>query len=216
MKRVAAAAWASVVLAGCQTLSPATPAGNSQPETPAAVAAQRERAEALGLEAGDCMAPGWTMSGRVALSNGKDGGSGRFEWTQGLGQVRMLLSAPITRQNWILETDAGGASLQGVPNGPLRGDDAAGLLRGATGWDIPVAALGCWVRGVAADPARFGAPRMAYGADLLPASLEQGGWRIDYSGWTPDPFTRLPMPARINAQRGEDRVRLLVDRWGLE
>ena len=93
----------------------------------AAAAAQQSRAEALGLAAGDCGAPGWTMTGRVALSNGKDGGSGQLEWTQGGGNLHLLLSAPITRQNWILDVDAQGATLHGVANGPLHGDDAARL-----------------------------------------------------------------------------------------
>ena len=192
------------------------PSRSMQPDMNAAAAAQQVRAAALGLAAGDCTAPGWAMTGRVALSNGKDGGSGQLEWTQGAGSLHLMLSAPITRQTWVLDADAKGATLQGVPNGPLRGDDAARLLREATGWDIPVAALGCWLRAVQADPAVFGAAEIRYGADLLPLRIEQGGWTVDYSGWKPDPFSRLPMPSRINAQRGDNRVRLVVDRWGLE
>lgn len=213
MRLAHAAALACVVLSGCQTMAtqPAPPA-----DPVAAAAAQQVRAAALGLADADCAAPAWVMTGRVALSNGKDGGSGQLEWTQGAGRTHMLLSAPITRQNWILDVDARGATLQGVPNGPLHGDDAARLLRDATGWDIPVEALGCWLRGVAANPAASGVARIDFGADLLPVRIEQGGWVVDYSGWKPDPFTRLPMPSRINAQRGENRVRLVVDRWGLE
>ena len=211
MKR--AIALACVALAGCQTV--ATKPAMSV-DIAAADAAQHERAAALGLAGGDCATPGWTMTGRVALSNGKDGGSGQLEWTQGGGNTHLLLSAPITRQNWVLDVSARGATLQGVPNGPLQGSDASRLLRDATGWEIPVAALGCWVRAIAADPAAFATARIEYGADLLPLRIEQGGWVVDYSGWKPDPFSRLPMPSRINAQRGENRVRLVVDRWGLE
>ncbi len=216
MKCVYLATLACIALAGCQTMQP-KPVATTEPAAISAAAAQQQaRAAALGLATGDCAAPGWVMTGRVALSNGKDGGSGQLEWTQGAGNIRMLLSAPITRQNWVLEVTANGATLQGVPNGPLRGSDAARLLRDATGWDIPVAALGCWLRAVQAAPATFGAARIEYGADALPLRIEQGGWTVDYSGWKPDPFSRLPMPSRINAQQGDNRVRLVVDRWGLE
>lgn len=211
--RIPLAAACLAMLGGCQTVG--TKPGVVDPA--AAQAAQLERASALGLASGDCMMPGWVMTGRVALSNGKQGGSGQLEWTQGVGTLRMLLSAPITRQNWMLEVDAQGrASLQGLPEGPLVGDDAAQLVRQATGWDIPIAALGCWLRGIAAAEAVLGAAQVDFGTDLLPVRIVQGGWTVDYSGWKPDPFTRLPMPSRINAQRGEDRVRLVVDRWGLE
>lgn len=218
MRLACAIALAWVALAGCQGMAPRPAA---PPDPAAAAAAQQSRAAALGLADGDCAAPAWAMTGRVALSNGRDGGSGQLEWTQGAGSTHLLLSAPITRQNWMLDVDARGATLQGVPDGPLRGDDAARLLREATGWDIPVAALGCWLRAVAAAPLRFGAARIEaarieYGADLLPLRIEQGGWTVDFSGWKPDPFSQLPMPSRINAQRGDDRVRLVVDRWGLQ
>lgn len=213
MRSTLAALLAGIALAGCRTMA-TMPAAAPDPAT--ADAAQQSRTAALGLAAGDCAAPGWAMAGRVALSNGRDGGSGQLEWTQGGGNTRMLLSAPITRQHWILDVGARGATLHGVPNGPLQGSDAAQLLRDASGWDIPVAALGCWLRAAAADAAAFGPAQIAYDADLLPLRLQQDGWVVDFSGWKPDPFSRLPMPSRVNAQRGDNRVRLVVDRWGLE
>jgi outer membrane lipoprotein LolB len=213
MSRALPVALACLLVAGCRGM-PARPAAS--PDSEAAAAAQQARASALGLASGDCAAPGWVMTGRAALSNGKEGGSGQVEWTQGGGRLRLLLTAPITRQYWLLEAEPAGATLQGLPSGPLRGDDAAQLMRQATGWDIPVAALGCWLRAVAANPASAGAERIEFGLDLLPRRLEQGGWTVDYSDWKRDPFSRLPMPSRITAQRGEDRIRLIVDRWGLE
>ena len=201
---------AGAVLAGCRTVT-------TQPSPPVDVAtardAQRARETALGLSAGECAAPNWSMHGRVALSNGKDGGSGRLEWLQGDGRMQVGLSAPITRQSWVLTVDAGVATLDGVPDGPLRGPDAGALVRGATGWDIPVAALGCWARGARAG-AEYGAADIVYDASLRPTRMAQGGWVIDYTEWKADPTSGLPMPNRINAQRGEDRVRLVVDRWG--
>ena len=213
MRPVLALALAPLCLAGCQTMNRSDA---SPPDPAAAQAAQRARADALGLATGDCAAATLVLIGRVAVSNGKQGGSGQIEWTQGAGRLHLLLSAPITRQNWILDVEAAGATLQGVPNGPLHGRDAAGLLRDATGWDVPVEALGCWMRAVAADPEHFGVAAIRYGIDLLPLRIEQGGWAIDYREWKPDPITGLSMPTRINAQRGDSRIRLIVDRWGLE
>lgn len=212
MRLRASVAVACLALAGCHTIA-TKPVVIDLPDPVAAQSAQRAREAALGLAAGDCAVPGWSMAGRVALSNGKDGGSGRIEWLQGDGRMQVSLSAPITRQSWTLAIDAGEATLDGVPNGPLRGSEAGALLRTATGWDIPVAALGCWVRGAQAGSARYGASRIDFGAGLLPSRIEQGGWVVDYADWKADPVSGLPMPGRINAQRGEDRVRLVVDRW---
>lgn len=213
MRALAGVALATL-LAGCAGVAPPLLRPVDQD---AAEAAQRERAASLGLAGGDCAAPGWALAGRVALSNGKQGGSGRIEWVQGAGNIHLQLSAPVTRQSWVLDVAAdGGATLQGVADAPLRDSDAALLLRETTGWDIPVAALGCWLRAVAADAGRFGPAQTDYAADLLPRRIEQGDWTIDYADWQPDPVSRLPMPARIEARRGSNRVRLVVDRWGLE
>jgi outer membrane lipoprotein LolB len=179
-----------------------------------AVIAHRERIARLGLADGACAAPEWAMTGRVALSNGKDGGSGRLEWSQSGGKVRIGLSAPVTRQGWVLEVDADGATLEGVPDGPVRGANAAALLRDRTGWDIPVTGLGCWVRGAWASEAAFGEARIGYGADGHVQRVEQAGWTIDYADWRLDIASGVELPGRVTALRGENRVRLVVDRWG--
>lgn len=210
-----------LALAGCRgmpvtdRLPPTDIVVGSQADSPAAIA-HRARIETLGLTSGDCAAPQWAMTGRVALSNGKDGGSGRIEWVQGGGQVRVGLTAPVTRQGWILEVGAQGASLQGVPNGPLHGTDAATLLRDSTGWDIPVAGLGCWIRGSWASEAALGVASVGYGADGRMQRLEQAGWIIDYADWKTDPATGVELPGRVSAQRDADRVRLVVDRWNAD
>ncbi len=196
------------ILCACSSLPPAGPGAHQDARD-----AQRARAQALGLAGGDCAAPRWGMSGRVALSNGRDGGSGRIVWSQGAGTLHLELSAPVTRQSWTLDVGADGALLRGASAEPMRGADAADVLRAATGWEVPVAALGCWLRGVEADPAAFGPAQVAFADGGLPQRIAQGGWTIDYDGWKPDASSGLPMPARVTVHRGSDRLRLAVDRW---
>ena len=209
------------VLAGCRGVplvertAPVETILSSEMNSPGAIA-YRQRIRQLGLAEGDCAGPAWAMTGRVALSNGKDGGSGRIEWTQSAGKARIELTAPVTRQGWALDIDAGGASLQGVPNGPVGGTDAATLLREHTGWDIPVAGLGCWVRGAWASEVAFGEARVAFGADGQVQRIEQAGWTIDYTDWRMDAGSGVEMPSRVIALRGENHVRLVVDRWGAD
>lgn len=206
------------MLAGCRGAPvadrpPVETVLGSVADSPAAIA-HRQRIDRLGLADGACAAPEWALSGRVALSNGKDGGSGRLEWSQSRGDVRIALSAPVTRQGWVLDINADGATLQGVPNGPLHGMDAAALLRDRTGWDIPVTGLGCWVRGAWASEEAFGAATVAYGSDGRVQRIEQAGWSIGYTDWQMDAISGLELPGRLTAVRGENRVRLVVDRWG--
>ena len=218
MKRIGAVALC-VMLAACQSLPPASAPGNmlvGVAQVEAAMQAQQARVAALGLGQGACDVPEWAMAGRVALSNGKDGGSGRIEWMQGAGRTDVTLSAPVTRQSWTLTADATGVVLQGVPDGPLRGPDAGQLLRRSTGWEIPVSALGCWLRGAPAGIAAMGAANSIFGTDQRLLRIEQGGWVIDYTNWQRDPASGIELPTRINAEQASNRVRLVVDRWGAE
>ena len=206
-------ALACMGLAGCATVRPPGPGATAVATTDAMEAAQREREAALGLASGECAAAAWQMTGRVALSNGRDGGSGRIDWTQAGGIATVNLSAPVTRQSWTLRNRVGAVTLEGVANGPLQGVDAQVLLREATGWEIPVDALGCWLRGARAA-ATQGAARIAYEAAGLPVRIEQAGWTIDYVEWGSD--GGVPVPTYLNAERDGNRVRLRIDRWGTE
>lgn len=170
----------------------------------AAKQAQRE-AELVPLQT-------WSLQGRVALSNGRDGGSGRLDWRQDGPRYEVALSAPVTRQSWRLSGDADSAQLEGLEGGTRRGADATSLLLEATRWEIPVAALASWARGVRADVSD-GAATISYTTDGRLARIKQSGWVIDYSDWRASDIANIELPNRLNASRGEARVRLIVDRW---
>jgi outer membrane lipoprotein LolB len=198
------AAVGAGLLAGCVTTAPRAPLPPA--ERDAAVARQESREATLSQHAR------WNLQGRVALSNGQRGGSGRIDWQQDGDAYRVALSAPITRQSWRIEGDAGSARLDGLAGGPRVGADAARLLREATGWEIPVRALAAWVRGARA--AQAGAAQMEFADDGHLARLQQDGWTLDYGDWRPSSIAGLELPMRVNAERGDARVRLVVDDWG--
>lgn len=214
--RVRAARPTSLAIA-CLLLAACTTTSRTAPPITVADAEPRQSAHeaAVGLARRDCSAPGWRLEGRVAVSNGKDGGSGRIDWTQGDGRYEIVLSAPVTRQGWRLTGGQGVATMDGLEGGPRSGPDADALLREATRWDIPVAALGCWIRGARADADRFGTATLAFnaGADGRLARLVQDGWTIDYTAWQPATAIAPALPQRLVATRGEARVRVIVDAW---
>ena len=151
--------------------------------------------------------PDWSLSGRIAVSDGHDGGSGRIEWSQHGSDFDIRLSAPITRRSWRLVRQGAQVRLEGLDGGALEGDDAQALLQQALGWVIPVDALAAWVRGARAGSGAT----LEFDADGLPALLDEQGWTVEYRAWTPD--TTLALPKKVFASQGQSRVRLQVDRW---
>lgn len=207
--RIVMALACAGLLAACATRPPA-PAALPVLDAAAqagAEARQAERARALSAM------PAWSLSGRASITRGGKGGSGRIEWRQDGAAFTVALAAPVTRQSWQLVVDDQGARLEGLEGGPRSGPDGQSLLFDATGLDVPVDALGAWLRGLPADEAVHGAARLAYGDDLLPARLEQGGWSIDYRAWGPQAAAAPALPLRIDARRGDAGVRLVVDDW---
>jgi outer membrane lipoprotein LolB len=194
---------ACMLLAGC-----AGQVVRESPSFPATVAQiQAQAARVAVLEAH----PRWSLQGRVAVSNGREGGNGRIDWQQDGPRFTVSLSAPITRQSWRLSGDGSSARLEGLDGGPRQDTDAERLLHEATGWVIPVAALSAWVRGTAA----VGLPKagLQFGSDGRLARIEQAGWTIDYAGWQPQPGLGTELPRHLSASRGDAKVRLVVDGW---
>ena len=199
----AALALGVLLLAACAGRAPRAglPAIAGDPQ---AHQAQREAALAA--------APAWSLAGRVAVSNGKDGGSGRIEWRQDGPRYEVSLSAPVTRQSWRLSGQPGQATLAGLEGGPRQGSDAGALLREATRWEIPVEALSAWIRASAAGGGTFGDANYTFGDDGRLKQLNQAGWTIAYSDWRPG-TSGVELPYRLTAERDAARVRLIVDQW---
>lgn len=160
----------------------------------------------------------WSLEGRIAISNGSKGGSGRIDWDQDGDKYVVSLSAPVTRQSWRLTGDLHSESgrLEGLEGGVREGADAEQLLLEATGWDIPLQSLVQWTRGMADVPGRSNAPaQVEYATDGRLRSLREQGWRIDYTEWFESVGGQPSMPRRIEASRGDAKVRLIIDRWAL-
>jgi outer membrane lipoprotein LolB len=132
-----------LALAACSTL----PA----PAPPSAVQEQlyAERQQRLGL------LQSWAFEGKLAVTDGKDGGSGHFQWKRGIGTDHMDFHAVLGRGAWRLDAGPDGAELELANGDVFRSASLDELVRRHAGWRIPVDYLAWWVRGLAA-PADIG------------------------------------------------------------
>jgi len=152
--------------------------------------------------------PNWSMSGRIAVTNAQQGGSGRIEWKQAGVRYAVTLSAPVTRQSWRVSGDAGGATIEGLSGGPRSGQDASALVFDATHWRVPVNALGDWLLGLQRN-----GDTVHFGDDGRVDRIEGEGWVVSYADWRV--VEGVELPSRIEAVQGAAKVRLVVDDWAL-
>ena len=187
-----------MLLAGCTTVPRRAEAPQHQDEL---LAAQAQREAMLAQRTH------WRLSGRIAVSDGRDGGSGRLEWVQEGERYEIGLNAPVTRRSWRLVGEPGFARLDGIEGGPFYGDNAEILLAEHLGWLVPLADLAAWVQGARAP----GTAQVQFMPSGLPALIQQNGWQIEYRAY--EAAGAPPMPLRVFASRGQQRVRMQVDGW---
>jgi outer membrane lipoprotein LolB len=151
----------------------------------------------------------WVMQGRLGVSDGKDGGSGSFSWTQNGDHYEFVLRGPaISGADFRLSGGPDGAQLQGLKSGPISGPDAEALMRKALGWEVPLRDLRAWVLGLRADS---GAAEVSFGDNALPSLLVQDGWSVEYREWD---STRQPaLPTKVYANKPPYKVRLSIESW---
>ena len=87
VRSAALSAWVVLALAACVS----QPAREVVPVAPAQAQANDTRRGAV---------VDWDLSGRIAVSDGAHGGSGRIDWQQRAGGYTISLGAPVTRQSW--------------------------------------------------------------------------------------------------------------------
>lgn len=152
----------------------------------------------------------WVLQGRLGVSNGSDGGSGSFSWSQDGDHYEFVLRAPVTGKSFRLSGDSHGALMEGLDGGPIRGRDAESLMHRALGWDVPLRDLRAWVLGLRADS---GPAELTFGEDRLPATLLQDGWSVDYREW--DTSRQPPLPKKLYAAKPPYKVKLVIESWQL-
>lgn len=148
------------------------------------------------------------LRGRIAVSDGEGGGSGRFEWRQRGRSTSLQFLAPVSARNWRLEVQPGQALLI-ESNGAIRvADSAEDLLERELHWRLPADALRFWVLGMRAPGADSQAE---LGSDGQLAWLRQGDWEIRYLSF--DDRHSPPLPRKLYARNGEHQVRISVREW---
>jgi outer membrane lipoprotein LolB len=152
----------------------------------------------------------WQMRGRVSLIKGNQGWHASLNWREDAGYYQLNLSGPLGQGAMRLEGNAAGVRLQTADGRTYAARDADALVRSITGWQLPVAGIRYWVRGVPVpgEPAVVKAD--AHGRLV---SLTQSGWDIRY-----DRFQDLDgraWPTRLQLTTDDLSVRLVVDQWTL-
>jgi len=149
-------------------------------------------------------ADNWSFTGKFALSNGKENGSGKIAYEINNQTVKAQFKAPLGQGSWTITENKNSAELQSSRHHPVFGNNAQALISNELGWDFPWNNLKFWLRA-----------HKTY-AKITPhtSSIDKiydNGWTISYSKWTQTPAGLLPK--KIKASKPPYAVKLVIYKW---
>lgn len=152
----------------------------------------------------------WSVQGRLAVRDGEDGGSGTLRWRAEPAGSRLDFHGALGRGAWRLRVSPGEAVLTLADGAEYRAVSVERLVEQQIGWQVPVAELSWWIRGLAAPGERA---RRSLGETGVLLDLQQAGWSVAFDRYRQ--FGEELMPGLVVARRGERQVKFAVRDWTL-
>ncbi len=152
----------------------------------------------------------WSLRGRLAVNDGKEGGSGHLNWQKHGQTSSMNFRGALGRGAWQLNADENGAVLEWADGEVHHADTVDELIEQRLGWTIPVSALAWWVRGLTA-PGDWDLRQLDKHGNL--EKLSQLGWIIEYGRYRD--AGSVSMPTKLTARRQSHTVKFAIQDWDL-
>jgi outer membrane lipoprotein LolB len=153
----------------------------------------------------------WTLGGRLAISDGKEGGSGSLLWQNDGDETQMSFHGTMGKGAWQLQAGPAGARIE-LANGETHlAPTIAALVLQQVGWQVPVDALSWWVKGLA-DPGKWESRQLDEKGQLV--KLSQFGWEVEFGNY--GQVSGSWLPSKLTARRGKYLVKMVVRTWHLQ
>ena len=150
----------------------------------------------------------WRLEGRLALSSGKDGGSGSLKWDRNADVSQLNFRGTLGQGAWVLDVEPDHAVLELASGERWQASDVSTLVRENLGWDIPVTSLAWWVLGLSA-PGDF--ERRTLDEEGRIEFLSQHGWNIEFSRYRE--VGSYSLPGKVDARSPEQSVKFVMREW---
>lgn len=145
----------------------------------------------------------WAFSGRLAFAHAGKGGSARIRWQQTGGTSDVRISGPLAMGSAHLRFDTIQAQILDAAGQPVKTGTPEALLAELLQVPAPLPALPQGLR--AFWP---GMPERDAAASAGLVRIAEWSWR--YADWR---YVPVRLPGQIEVERGETRLRLVIDQW---
>jgi len=157
----------------------------------------------------------WDLRGRLAVRTDSRGGQASLAWRRDASRHSIQLNGPFGSGAVRVTQDPQGARLQDAENRVFEAADAGQLVALYTGWNLPIASLDWWLRGLPV-------PEQPLSRELDDAGrlrlLQQQGWTVQYQEYMR--VEDIDLPSRLTLTRAPAgalpgmEARFVIERWG--
>lgn len=159
----------------------------------------------------------WSFKSRISIrieENGStEGGSGNLRWKQSPQQVELNFHAALGRAAWHLIAGPDQAKVTLADGSVYVDSDVQRLLSRQLGWDVPVNALSCWLRGLVVAPECPAGSTIVVSRDAegRPLQLRQNEWQVQIHSWSI--VDNLSLPKKIKFSAPGRKFVLVIKQW---
>lgn len=153
----------------------------------------------------------WSISGKMAINDGHNNGSGKFKWQHTNMTTVAKFSAPLGQGSWNIKETPSKAELTSSKHGPMQAATAQQLVSNELGWHFPWNNLKFWLRGHQSNLLSKNNLSVHH---ILPDSFNDNGWHIEFLSWTVTPMGMLPK--RIKASNNSYSIKLIIYSWDIQ
>jgi outer membrane lipoprotein LolB len=161
----------------------------------------------------------WQFKGRISIrieeNGGTDGGSGNLSWVQTPLLTELDFHAALGRGAWHLRAGPEQAQVTLADGSEYRDADVQSLLHRQLGWDVPVDALSCWLRGLVVAPECRGNTAVVTVRDAVgrPQQIIQDEWQVMIHSWSQ--LEDISLPRKIEFSAPGRKFKLVIREWQL-
>lgn len=153
----------------------------------------------------------WEFTGRIGVRDDKESHSSRIRWQQQGANYVINLWGTLNAGATEITGRPGEVILEQEGKPPLTAETAEDLVYDQLGYELPVAQLTYWIKGI---PAPAGESSQTFNAEHHLISLEQDGWLVQYLGYTN--YATESLPTRIRIEKPPLRLDFVRLDWTLQ
>jgi outer membrane lipoprotein LolB len=152
----------------------------------------------------------WQVRGKLSVVSPNDAVTGYLTWQQNKEDFDLFLSGPFGQGSSRLVGNSSQATISLPNQDPVNAPSAEYLMARYLGWKFPVLDLRYWVKGQPSPHTTFTEVRNTLG---LLESLQQHGWKVEFSRYQRQADTWLP--GRVKIIGNDFKFTFAIKEWSI-